>query len=447
MIRLLHVDDDTTVLELGKLYLEKSGELVVDTARSGYVAKTMLLTHTYDAIISDYNMPECNGIEFLRHVRKTDQRTPFLFFSDHGEEDVIIDALTSGADFFLPKGISVRSQFIQLEHAIRESVMRRRAEREQRKISSVLRTREAAVRSTLCPLALCDTDGRIQYANPAGLAAWGYADESEVVGRHVSDFVVSPGVSPEDILDLIEQKTWIGQATALRKDGTTFDARVSVSTMTDEEGDPVGFIASFTDLSRQRRVRMELESYVGDIRFVSEKSSEFADLPPDDDAFLFIADIVSTLSPEGAVVLISSMHNDRIVRVEAVRGPSQVLAAIEGIFGRPVVGIELRPAGEDFSAMLPKAFIEIDGGIDAITFGQLPPGILEKIDELPFGKVIGTGLSWGGKVNGITVIILPAGVSPGNLDVLDLFVRHCSAVLHRRQLEKLLKGTANLPAK
>lgn len=268
-----------------------------------------------------------------------------------------------------------------------------------------------------------------------------------MVGRHVSDFVVSPGVSPEDILDLIEQKTWIGQATALRKDGTTFDARVSVSTMTDEEGDPVGFIASFTDLSRQRRVRMELESYVGDIRFVSEKSSEFADLPPDDDAFLFIADIVSTLSPEGAVVLISSMHNDRIVRVEAVRGPSQVLAAIEGIFGRPVVGIELRPAGEDFSAMLPKAFIEIDGGIDAITFGQLPPGILEKIDELPFGKVIGTGLSWGGKVNGITVIILPAGVSPGNLDVLDLFVRHCSAVLHRRQLEKLLKGTANLPAK
>src|SRR5690606_32549904 len=88
------------------------------------------------------------------------------------------------------------------------SCSRTRAEREQRKISSVLRTREAAVRSTLCPLALCDTDGRIQYANPAGLAAWGYADESEVVGRHVSDFVVSPGVSPEDILDLIEQKTW-----------------------------------------------------------------------------------------------------------------------------------------------------------------------------------------------------------------------------------------------
>jgi len=51
----------------------------------------------------------------------------------------------------------------------------------------------------------------------------------------------------------------------------------------------------------------------------------------------------------------------------------------------------------------------------------------------------------GGKVNGITVIILPPGFFPENLDVLDLFIRHCSAVLHRRQAERLLRGVPDLP--
>jgi PAS domain S-box-containing protein len=326
LIRVLHVDDDRALLELVKHFLEQSGDLFVDSAISGDEALKLLTGQVYDAIISDYEMPGCNGIDLLRHIRKTDPRIPFLLFSDQWREEVVIDALTSGADFFLAKGVQIRSQLLQLEHAVRESVLRRRAEREHDRISSVLRIKEAAVRSSLCPLALCDREGRIQYANPASLAIWGYTDEHEVIGKYAADFVVSPDVTPAAISGFLQERTWTGQATARRKDGSTFDARVHISTMEDESGTPLGFVASFTDLSRQKHARKQLESYIRDIRFVSEKAIDLGNYPPDGDIFGFIADSLAHLVHPGAIVIISSVRADTTSRLEAVRGAEAYLA-------------------------------------------------------------------------------------------------------------------------
>jgi PAS domain S-box-containing protein len=439
VIRLLHVDDDRALLELVKHFLEHSGDMVIDTAISGTIAQKMLHELIYDAIVSDYDMPGCNGTELLRHVRQNDPRIPFLFFSDQRDEEVVIDALTSGADFFLPKGVQVRSQLLQLEHAVRESVMRRRAEQEHDKISSMLRIREAAVRSSLCAVTLCDTEGRIQYANPASLALWGYNDENEVIGRPSSDFVAYPEITPTAIPALLAQKNWSGQATARRRDGSTFEARVYVSTMANESGTPLGFVASFTDLSRQKHARARLESYIRDIRFVSEKANEMTDFPLDGDIFGFIADALSALVPPGAFVFISSVYGDSMTRLEAVRGADAFLEEIERVIGRPLAGLMHQSTTDVFDS-LPRSFIEVEGGIDTITFGQLPPEMCQEIQDFPFiGKIIGTGLSWRGKVNGVTAIILPPGVTPENIDVLDLFILHCSAVLQRRQAEKMLQ--------
>ena len=441
VIRILHADDDRALLELVKHFLEASGDLVVDSAISGYDAESMIDLHTYDAIVSDYTMPGCNGIELLRNVRRKDPRIPFLLFSDQGDEAIVIDALTSGADFFLPKGFQVRSQCIQLEHAIRESVMRRRAEQEQVKVSSLLRIREAALQSSLCPIALCDTEGRIQYANPAGLAIWGYTDENDVIGKYATDFVVSPEISRSAIEELFFERTWSGQATARRKDGSSFDARVYVSTLADDSGHPIGFVASFTDLSRQKDARSRLESYINDIRFVSEKANEMTDIPLESDIFGFIADALTVLAPRESIIIISSVHADETVRLEAARGDDASLKRIEQVIGRPLMGLTFHSNADGFGAKLPGSVIEVEGGIDTITFGQLPPEMCQKIQDLPFiGKVIGTGLSWRGQVNGVTAIILPPGVTAENIDVLDLFIRHCSAVLQQRQAEAMLRG-------
>lgn len=127
MISVLYVDDEPQLLEIGKIYLERSGQFRVDTIASAPAALEIMKTRGYDAIISDYQMPEMDGIAFLRIVRATWPVLPFIIFTGRGREEVVIEALNSGADHYLQKGGEPKSQFAELGHIILRSVERRRA--------------------------------------------------------------------------------------------------------------------------------------------------------------------------------------------------------------------------------------------------------------------------------------------------------------------------------
>jgi PAS domain S-box-containing protein len=289
-------------------------------------------------------------------------------------------------------------------------------------------------------------DGRVRHANPASLALWGYADEEEVIGRPAWEFVLSPELDAAAIVDLLLQKTWSGQAVCRKKDGAGFDARVYVNTMFDESGTPLGFVASVTDISRQRHARSKLEAYIREVRFVSEKASEMAELPLESDLYGFIADALSRLVPTGAIVIASSVRNDTTVTVEAVRGPEIYLADIERVIGRPLPGLAVQATEEGVQAAVTSSFTELDS-VGTLTFGQLPPDVCRALEELPFmGSFLGTGLLWKGRAIGVAAIIFPPGMAaPVNIDLLDLFVRHCSAVLRQRQAERVLQGSTFVP--
>ena len=129
-IQILYVDDDPNLLEIGKLYLERTGDYLVTTLESAVSALEVLEIKSFDAIISDYQMPELDGIEFLRTVRTSENTTtiPFILFTGRGREEVVIQALNNGADFYLQKGGDPRSQFAELAHKTRQAVKQRRLE-------------------------------------------------------------------------------------------------------------------------------------------------------------------------------------------------------------------------------------------------------------------------------------------------------------------------------
>ncbi|MFA4850112.1 MAG: PAS domain S-box protein [Methanoregula sp.] len=136
-IQVLYVDDEPGLLEIGKIYLEESSEFSVDTVQSAPAALDILNKKTYDAIVSDFMMPKMNGIELLKNVRAFDKITPFILFTGRGREEVVIDAINNGADFYIQKGGDVQAQFAELSHKIRQAVLMRRtqmtlAEQEQR---------------------------------------------------------------------------------------------------------------------------------------------------------------------------------------------------------------------------------------------------------------------------------------------------------------------------
>ena len=127
MISVLYVDDEPALLEIAKIYLERSGEFRVDILESACMALDVMKTHAYDAVISDYQMPEMDGIGFLKVIRAAWPTLPFIIFTGRGREEVVIEALNCGADHYLQKGGGAKSQFAELMHIIIRSVERKRA--------------------------------------------------------------------------------------------------------------------------------------------------------------------------------------------------------------------------------------------------------------------------------------------------------------------------------
>jgi DNA-binding response OmpR family regulator len=154
-IRILYVDDEPSLLELGKFFLERSGRFSVDTITSALAALSLQNTKRYDAIISDYQMPEMDGIEFLKKIRSSGNTIPFILFTGRRREEVVIQALNEGADFYLQKGGEPASLFAELSHKIRYAVMRRHAE-------DSLKQNEARIRQIfdLVPPGIVVKDGR-----------------------------------------------------------------------------------------------------------------------------------------------------------------------------------------------------------------------------------------------------------------------------------------------
>jgi len=128
MISVLYVDDEPGLLEITKIFLEKDGEFKVTTVLSAEEALSSPQLPGYDAIVSDYHMGGMDGIAFLKAVRERYGDLPFILFTGRGREDVVIDAINNGVDFYLQKGGDPAAQFAELKHKIRKTVTRRQAE-------------------------------------------------------------------------------------------------------------------------------------------------------------------------------------------------------------------------------------------------------------------------------------------------------------------------------
>jgi PAS domain S-box-containing protein len=128
MITILLVDDQPELLEITRIFLEKDGDLIVDTASSAEEALRMLHDKKYDAVVSDYNMPEMDGIEFLNEFMSLAIDKPFIIFTGKDREDIVIRALNSGADFYLQKSGDPKSQYAELRNMVHQAVMRKRME-------------------------------------------------------------------------------------------------------------------------------------------------------------------------------------------------------------------------------------------------------------------------------------------------------------------------------
>ena len=178
MPSILLVDDESSLLEIGKIYLEKTDDFKVDTALSVTEAVDLLSSCSYDVIVSDYEMPEMNGIDLLKKIRSDGDETPFIIFTGRSREEVVIEALNAGATFYLQKGGQAKAQFSELVSKINKAVEAQKNERELRNANKFLKEVHAVVKDGI---SLLDIDFNIQEINPT-LEKW-YCSREDAIGR------------------------------------------------------------------------------------------------------------------------------------------------------------------------------------------------------------------------------------------------------------------------
>lgn len=128
-IFVLYVDDEPALLEIGKIYLERAEGIHVKTVDNPEDAIRLLVHDVFDAIVSDYQMPGMDGISFLKYIRRTYGELPFLLFTGKGREEIVIEALNNGADYYVEKSGEPEPQFADLVHKIRRAVSHFRTDR------------------------------------------------------------------------------------------------------------------------------------------------------------------------------------------------------------------------------------------------------------------------------------------------------------------------------
>jgi len=203
MISVLYVDDESALLEVTKIFMERGGEFSVDTATSAKEAVTKLKEGHFDALVADYQMPEMDGIELLKYLRPRCRGMPFILFTGQGGEEIASEALNDGADYYIQKGRSPRTQLAELETKIRAAVARHQSEQALRRSEEEFRSLIETLNEVVWT---ANPDGTITYMSP-GIDRFGY-DPRAVTGKDLS-FLVAAEDIPEVARQLAAVKSGI----------------------------------------------------------------------------------------------------------------------------------------------------------------------------------------------------------------------------------------------
>jgi two-component system, chemotaxis family, chemotaxis protein CheY len=104
-LKVLVVDDQTSVRQMTRFTLEQIGLRFVFEAEHGAKAVEMATLQPLDLIISDYNMPEMDGLGLLRAIRghPTARRLPFILVTGRGDRELVVKAAQAGANNYVVK--------------------------------------------------------------------------------------------------------------------------------------------------------------------------------------------------------------------------------------------------------------------------------------------------------------------------------------------------------
>ncbi len=291
MIKILLVDDQPDLLEIARLFLEKDGDLLVDTAASAEEALVLLKERKYDAVVSDYQMRGMDGIEFLTEFMKRAIDKPFIIFTGKSREEIVIKALNTGADFYLQKSGDPVTQYAELRNMVHQAVRRKRVEDALIRSEINHRTIVEAIDDSIY---LVDKNCRYLFMNAYHQRRLGITD-GNYEGRDYADFHTK--AETERFARSVKESIESGKSVQdeYKREGRWFIRRLSPV-----RNETLERVFAVTVISAEATGRKKIEEA---LRFADENYSILVEATQDS---------IYTVDPEGRYLFMNTHHKRRI---------------------------------------------------------------------------------------------------------------------------------------
>lgn len=204
--KVLLVDDESDMRQLVGMYLDNFG-YEWGEAENGKDALQMLQAKHYDFVILDIMMPEMNGIEVCKEIRKTSD-VPIIFLTAKGEEWNRVNGLRMGADDYIVKPFSPGELIARMEAVLRRYTKQEEQQEElqfgsirinekSRKIETNGETISLTVKEFDLLHFLCEHNGQVFSREQLLEKVWGYdyAGSTRTVDTHVKTMRLKLGES------------------------------------------------------------------------------------------------------------------------------------------------------------------------------------------------------------------------------------------------------------
>ena len=261
MISVLFVDDNTDLFGQIRSFLEKGGDIRLDNARSIKQAIEKIKGRTYDVILSYEQIPEVNGIEFvsdmngiefLKYLKSSGNSTPVILLGRRGSQKIAVQEVTVGTEISIPKNGDIRPYLLEMVTLIKQTMLRRKAEREVKVQNDQL----TAILSAT-PLGIFQVRNQvIMWVNPQFAQMLGY-EESYLVGKEIGSFFTAPEdferVSHELRTTRSSRGFNVAECSLVKKDHTSLVCQLQVL-MADPRDIDKGGTFIVTDITEKRKI-------------------------------------------------------------------------------------------------------------------------------------------------------------------------------------------------
>lgn len=285
-LHILIVEDLPSDAELAqrelKTVLDNFSTQVVETEESYLEALKEFMP---DLIISDYKMPEFDGLIALKIQQEKYPFIPFIILTGSMNEDTAVECIKSGADDYV-----IKEHIKRLGQAVLNAIEKKKVEKEQKLTEKELLKLSTAVQQSPTIIVITDLKGNVEYVNPKFTQLTGYSYE-EAIGQ--SSSLLKSGEHTDDMYQelwkvISSGKEWHGEFHNKKKNGELFWECVSISPIINKQGKIINYLKIASDITEQKKTEELLRENEEQYRAVVENSHNGIAIIGEDFKFIYV---------------------------------------------------------------------------------------------------------------------------------------------------------------